>query len=95
VHENIAGGGEPPKSEFSGKWPLKHQMMCFICCQVVDGSVPLAGVLLSLSGSGNYRQNNVTPDSGIMQFTSLVRLILCLLLNVSHIVSGLSWFQPG
>ena len=43
--------------------------------KVVDGSLPLAGVLLSLSGSGNYRQNNVTPDSGIMQFTGLVRLV--------------------
>ena len=44
------------------------------CCKVVDGSLPLAGVLLSLSGSGNYRQNNVTPDGGVLQFTGLVRL---------------------
>jgi len=43
-----------------------------VTCKVVDGSQPLAGVLLSLSGSGNYRRNNMTPDSGIMQFTSLV-----------------------
>lgn len=43
-----------------------------ICLQVVDGAMPLPGVLLSLSGSGNYRQNNVTPDTGSMYFTSLV-----------------------
>jgi len=49
---------------------------------VVDGSQPLVGVLLSLSGSGNYRRNNVTPDSGIMQFTSLVCPSWLIVLNV-------------
>ena len=55
-------------------WDLVACTVYVVYWQVVDGSVPLAGVLLSLSGSGSYRKNNVTPDSGLMQFTSLVCL---------------------
>jgi len=50
----------------------RSSISCVAYCQVIGGSLPLAGVLLSLSGSGNYRQNNVTPETGTMQFTSLV-----------------------
>jgi hypothetical protein len=35
-------------------------------------NIPLPNVLLSLSGSSNYRRNNVTQEGGVLEFTSLV-----------------------